>query len=149
MFERLRDAFGIAGGDIFGPTRMWRYLTPGDTHESEPPDGWEATTIPDDAFPVDRVFTLVGTNPGDYEVAAGLSAKAVGAQSDGLVQIDNAQVQGAHVAFVHRSHSGRYGIVNSEEGYQNLRRFLLGDLEVTAELTGLRLPQRERHGLAG
>jgi hypothetical protein len=29
---------------------------------------------------------------------------------------------------VHRSHSGHYGIVNSEEGYQNLTRFLFGAL---------------------
>ncbi|MEW2044361.1 hypothetical protein [Streptomyces sp. NPDC005476] len=61
----------------------------------------------------------------------------------GLVQIDNAQVPGAHRAFVHRSHSGRYGLVNSEEGYQNLRRFLFGDQRVQAELVGLRLA-RER-----
>ena len=33
-------------------------------------------------------------------------------------------------AFVHRSHSGHYGIVNSEEGYQNLTRFLFGELRV-------------------
>jgi hypothetical protein len=33
-------------------------------------------------------------------------------------------------AFVHRSHSGHYGIVNSEEGYQNLTRFLFGALRV-------------------
>jgi hypothetical protein len=33
-------------------------------------------------------------------------------------------------AFVHRSHSGHYGIVNSEEGYQNLTRFLFGDMRV-------------------
>jgi hypothetical protein len=31
---------------------------------------------------------------------------------------------------VHRSHSGHYGIVNSEEGYQNLIRFLFGSLRV-------------------
>jgi hypothetical protein len=37
---------------------------------------------------------------------------------------------------VHRSHSGRYGIVNSEEGYQNLQRFLFGDLKVEVELVG-------------
>jgi hypothetical protein len=64
----------------------------------------------------------------------------VGVKSDGLVQIENAYVPGAKFAYVHRSHSGRYGIVNSEEGYQNMRRFLLGDLEVTADLVGLRLP---------
>jgi hypothetical protein len=78
--------------------------------------------------------------PGDYDVARGLSSRAVGAKSDGLVQIENAYVPGARFAFVHRSHSGRYGIVNSEEGYQNLRRFLLGDLEVTADLVDIRLP---------
>lgn len=44
---------------------------------------------------------------------------------------------------MHRSHSGRYGIVNSEEGYQNLRRFLLGDLEVTADLVGVQLPAHD------
>jgi hypothetical protein len=38
---------------------------------------------------------------------------------------------------VHRSHGGRYGIVNSEEGYQNLQRFLFGDLEVRVEILGL------------
>ena len=33
-------------------------------------------------------------------------------------------------AFVHRSHPGHYGIVNSEAGYQNLIRFLFGTLRV-------------------
>jgi hypothetical protein len=79
----------------------------------------------------------VGTNPGDYDVAHGLSSRAVGPKSDGLVQIESAYVPKAQHAFVHRSHSGRYGIVNSEEGYQNLRRFLFGDIEVTATLEGL------------
>jgi hypothetical protein len=36
---------------------------------------------------------------------------------------------------VHRSHSGHYGIVNSEEGYQNLRRFLFGQIRVDALLS--------------
>jgi hypothetical protein len=31
---------------------------------------------------------------------------------------------------VHRSHSGRYGLVNSEEVYQNLKRFLFGSLRI-------------------
>ena len=31
---------------------------------------------------------------------------------------------------MHRSHSGHYGIVNSEEGYQNLTRFLFGGVRV-------------------
>ncbi len=140
LMEKVRDTFGIAGADIFGPARMWEYLNPGDPGPVD--DGWQPREMPDDAFPKDRIFTLIGTNPGDYDAARGLSSKAVGAKSDGLVQIENAYVPGAKFAFVHRSHSGRFGIVNSEEGYQNLRRFLFGDLEVQADLVGLRLPGR-------
>ena len=84
----------------------------------------------DKAFDPDRFFCLVGTNRRDYEVAHGLSSFAVGPMSDGLVQIKNAYVLGTPRAFVHRSHSGHYGIVNSEEGYQNLRRFLFGRVRV-------------------
>ena len=140
LFEKVRDAFGFAGADIFGPARMWEYLNPGDP--GPVPNGWQAQEMPDDAFPKERIFTLIGTNPQDYAAARGLSSKVVGAKSDGLVQIENAYIPGARFAFVHRSHSGRYGIVNSEEGYQNLRRFLFGALEVTADLVGLRLPTR-------
>lgn len=57
--------------------------------------------------------------------------------------IDNAYVPGAHQAYVYRSHSGRYGLVNSEEGYQNLRRFLFGDHKAEAALVGHRLPRRD------
>jgi hypothetical protein len=35
---------------------------------------------------------------------------------------------------VHRAHSGPFGIVNSEEGYQNLSRFLFGDIRYEAAL---------------
>jgi hypothetical protein len=82
------------------------------------------------------VFCLIGTNAADY----GAVSKAVGPKSDGLVQIDNAYVRGASRAYVHRSHSGPYGEVNSEEGYQNLRRFLFGTRKVTARLVGATLP---------
>ena len=90
-------------------------------------------------FPPNRIFNLVGTNPGDYKVAKGLSAWAAGDASDGLVRIENAVTHGTGAngkvetsprAFVHRSHSGHYGIVNSEEGYQNLTRFLFGALRI-------------------
>ena len=30
LFEKVRDAFGINGADIFGPERMWENLNPGD-----------------------------------------------------------------------------------------------------------------------
>ncbi|WP_028046409.1 triacylglycerol lipase [Cellulomonas sp. URHE0023] len=135
--ERLRDT-GVAGADIFGPERMHEYLTWSGSRD--PAEPFDATRMPDDGFPKDRLFCLVGTNAEDYPVARGLSSRVVGPRSDGLVQIDNASVQGAPRALVHRSHSGRFGIVNSEEGYQNLRRFLFGDVEVRADLTDCRLP---------
>ncbi len=94
-------------------------------------------------FPPERIFNLVGTNPGDYSAAGGVSAWAAGNASDGLVRIENATTHGADSngndmrsprAFVHRSHSGNLGIVNSEEGYQNLTRFLFGKLRVDGVL---------------
>ena len=93
-------------------------------------------------FDPDRFFCLVGTNHRDYEVALGMSRRLAGEMSDGLVRIDNAAVHGAPRAFVYRSHSGHYGVVNSEEGYQNLVRFLFGDLRVDGvlEVDALPLP---------
>ena len=89
-------------------------------------------------FPAERVFNLVGTNPADYLVAKGLSSWAVGDASDGLVRIENAttfamvgdQRVESPRAYANRSHSGQYGIVNSEEGFQNLTRFLFGSVRV-------------------
>jgi hypothetical protein len=109
-------------------------------------------------FPAERVFNLVGTNPADYLALKGLSSWAVGEVSDGLVRMENAttfgideasgQVVHSPRAFAHRSHSGHYGIVNSEEGYQNLTRFLFGAVRVDGimDVDSLTLPvevQRE------
>ena len=96
-------------------------------------------------FDSGRVFNLVGTNPGDYKAAAGLSSIAVGDASDGLVRIKNATTRGRHAkgfthspqAFVHRSHSGFFGIVNSEEGYQNLFDFSFGDVRADGRLRSM------------
>ncbi|HJW00940.1 MAG TPA: hypothetical protein VJ617_17750 [Arthrobacter sp.] len=136
LLERIRDATGFQGADIFGPDRMYDYLTPPALRDRRTREDFSGTRMPEDGFPVDELFCLVGSNPEDYDVAFGLSSKAVGARSDGLVQIENAAVRGAPLAVVHRSHSGRYGIVNSEEGYQNLQRFLFGDLKIEVELVG-------------
>jgi len=96
------------------------------------------------AFDPQRFFSLVGTNHKDYTVASGWSRRAVGPMSDGLVRISNATVRKTPRAFVHRSHSGHYGIVNSEEGYQNLTRFLFGDVRVDGvlEVKDITLPPR-------
>ena len=139
LLERLRDRFDIGDAAIFGQERMYQYLTPGATENDQPSADWSPAEIPPEVFPKERVFCLIGTNPEDYEAALGLSSKAVGPRSDGLVQIEHAYVPGANRAFVHRSHSGRYGLVNSEEGYQNLSRFLFGDLRVRIDLVNVKL----------
>src|SRR5262249_46538976 len=106
--------------------------------------GTELVNTLNGKFDIDRFFCLIGTNPKDCTVAAGWSARLVGPFSDGLVRIDNAAVfdssESAGLtklsprAFVYRSHSGYYGIVNSEEGYQNLTRFLFGDIRIDGSL---------------
>lgn len=143
VLENLRDVLHPFGTEIFVPRRMYEYLTPTAQSGNGPPDGWYAADLPDDVFPRERVFCLVGTDSTDYGVALGLSALAVGSRSDGLVRIENAQIPGAPNAYVHRSHSGRFGVVNSEEGFQNLRRFLFGDLKVQADLVGVKLPNED------
>jgi hypothetical protein len=109
--------------------------------------------MPEDRFPARKVFTLIGTNRNDYEAAAGLSRNFVGHGSDGLVKIENATLRGlkadgslgepAAKAFVYRAHSGPFGIVNSEEAFQNLARFLFGDVRVDIwlEIDEIRLPK--------
>jgi hypothetical protein len=108
--------------------------------------------LPEGRFPSRKVFCMVGTNRMDYEAAAGLSRTFVGSGSDGLVRIDNATLQGLNAdgslgepcakAFSFRSHSGFFGIVNSEEAYQNLTRFLFGDVRVDLwlDIDEIRLP---------
>ena len=88
----------------------------------------------DGKFPTRNFFSLIGTNAKDYAVSKGLARAAVGPMSDGLVQIKNAYADRTPRAFVHRAHSGHYGIVNSEEGYQNMTRFLFGDVRVDGKL---------------
>jgi pimeloyl-ACP methyl ester carboxylesterase len=129
----IEEAFGPAGSDIFAPEKMYGYLTPGATFGDEPGDkGWDPQDLAG-ALDVDDVFCLIGTDPKDY----GPTKVAVGPKSDGLVRIEHAYVRRAHRAFVFKSHSGSYGEVNSEEGYQNLRRFLFGRWKVQIDLQGL------------
>lgn len=115
------DFLQVNNTENFSEKRMRGYL--------KLPPGSEVNSL-DGKFDPERFFCLVGTNNRDYNLAR----LAVGPMSDGLVQIANASVQGAPRAFVHRAHSGHYGIVNSEEGYQNLRRFLFGNVRADAFL---------------
>lgn len=91
-------------------------------------------------FDANRFFCLIGTNHKDYDAALGLARKGAGPMSDGLVKITNSYVNGSPRAYVHKAHSGPVGIVNSEEGYQNLTRFLFGDMRVDGILETEQLP---------
>jgi pimeloyl-ACP methyl ester carboxylesterase len=134
----------LSFGDVnnFNRDRMSKYL--------DVPKGDDVSLVQN--FPPERIFNLVGTNPRDYTVLRGLSSWAAGEGSDGLVRIENGTTHGLDAtgkdvdsphAFVHRSHSGHYGIVNSEEGYQNLVRFLFGELRVDGflDIDDITLPQ--------
>ncbi|MGC4960397.1 esterase/lipase family protein [Gordonia sp. DT101] len=138
----LEETVGPAGADIFAPEKMYGYLTPGKTFGDEPRNGEFDPQDLAGVLDTDDVFCLIGTNPKDY----GPSKVVVGPKSDGLVRIENAYVRKANRAFVYRSHSGRYGEVNSEEGYQNLRRFLFGRWTVKVGLDGLATLPDDRGG---
>lgn len=140
-------AFGDANN--FNRTRIASYL---DLTKKEWHPSWGEDVSLVKNFDPSRIFTLVGTNPHDYLVLNGLSRWAAGDASDGLVRIENAGTYGVDKdgfridsprAFVHRSHSGYYGIVNSEEGYQNLTRFFFGDVRIDGwlDIESLTLPE--------
>jgi pimeloyl-ACP methyl ester carboxylesterase len=135
----IEATFSPAGANIFAPELMQGYLDPAKNFGEVCDRGWDPQVVDDAVFPLDDIFCLVGTDPADY----GWGPRTVmGPQTDGLVHIANAYVRGAHRAYVHKSHSGAYGEVNSEEGYQNLRRFLFGRWAVEAALAGVQLPQQ-------
>lgn len=98
-------------------------------------------------YPPERLFALIGTNERDYDVP--LSAAAVGSMSDGLVRIKNAYTKDSPRAHVHRAHGGPVGLVNSEDGYQNLHRFLFGDTRIDGRLNinALTLPKKIEQAL--
>jgi len=108
--------------------------------------------LPESCFPSERFFCMVATNRADYDVAMGLSRTFAGHGSDGLVKIENASVWGVDAggqlsapcatAYAYRAHSGFFGIVNSEEAYQNLTRFLFGNfrVDIWLEVEAVQLP---------
>jgi hypothetical protein len=141
----------LGANDInnFNRERMAEYLDLKALYKKTKRVDW----IPEEAFPSERIFCMVGTNRADYDTAAGISRAFAGNGSDGLVRIANASVWGVNAAgvfsapcataYAYRSHSGRYGIVNSEEAYQNLVRFLFGDVrvDVWVDVEDVRVPQ--------
>lgn len=133
LVGNLLQALPVNNTENFYRPRMKEYLSLDDETDVASLGG---------KFPKERFFCVVGTNHRDYEAARGTSRVAVGPMSDGLVRISNAVVEGAPRAFLHRSHSGHYGLVNSEGGYQNLRRFLFGNarVDVLLQIGSITLP---------
>jgi hypothetical protein len=137
-------------GDManFNRARMAQYLN----LESQFQQTGRVDWLSEEALPSDRFFCMIGTNRADYEVALGMSRTFAGHGSDGLVRIENASVWGIDAkgqvstpcatAYTYRSHSGYFGIVNGEESYQNLTRFLFGDVRVDlwVDVETVRLP---------
>ncbi len=144
--------FALNDTNNFNRDRMAEYLDVQALYKRTKRVDW----IPEKALPSERVFCLVGTNRADYEVGQGASRTFAGRGSDGLVRIENAILCGVKAngqvsapvakAFVYRAHSGYFGIVNSEEAYQNLTRFLFGDVRVDIwlDVEEIRLPEAVR-----
>jgi hypothetical protein len=152
------EFLGLNDISNFNRDRMAEYLDLGTIYKKTKRVDW----MQEETFPSEHIFCMVGSNRGDYNVAAGLSRTFAGNGSDGLVRIANASVWGINkqgkfsdpsaTAYCYRSHSGRYGIVNSEEAYQNLVRFLFGDVRVDlwVDVEGVRVPQElEKDDAAG
>ena len=143
------EFLGLNDINNFNRDRMAEYLDLGPVYQETKRVDW----MPEETFPSNRIFCMIGTNRGDYNVAAGLSRTFAGNGSDGLVRVANASVWGIKqhskssepcaTAYCFRSHSGRFGIVNSEEAYQNLVRFLFGDVRVDmwVDVEGVRVPE--------
>lgn len=139
---------GIGKMNTFNREYMARYLNLQKHYAQTGRVDW----LPASALPAGKFFCMVGTNRADYDVAMGLSRTFAGHGSDGLVKIENASVWGIDAkskaptpcatAYAYRSHSGYFGIVNSEEAYQNLTRFLFGDIRVDiwADVDSVSLP---------
>jgi hypothetical protein len=131
--------------NIFEEKRMRNYLK---LPQSCEPHSLGEQTGPF-AFPVKRCFCLIGS---DYE-SYGAARHLTGTFSDGLVKQDRAYVvagkpdakgkygqsQKAYWANVHRAHSGRRGIVNSYESFENIHRFLFGNVKAEIYLENVSL----------
>ncbi len=142
------NGIDMAGFNIPGFLSLWDMNNFNRTHMAEylnlpkggvPKNSGRVDSL-NGTFDPHRFFCLVGTNHRDYAASGGMARLLAGEMSDGLVKIEHASVQQTPRAFVYRTHSGPYGIVNSEEGYQNLVRFLFGDMKVEGKLLVEALP---------
>jgi len=122
---------------IFHERRMRQYLKLPEEY------GFEVNSLGKSGFPVKRCLCIIGSDYHSY----GKVRYATGGFSDGLVKQDCAYIVSgpkpekeydeknvAYYANVHRAHSGYRGIVNSYETYENIQRFLFGNLMIRLSL---------------
>jgi hypothetical protein len=144
--DALSKAFNPFDAGIFDPPIMRKYLN---LEEDEDPRSLGKT-----GFPVKRFFCVIGSDYHSYNATRFVT----GGFSDGLVKQNNAyvvtgppesidtngnrhypQAQVAFGANVHRAHSGNRGIVNSYETYENLQRYLFGNIKADVSLGDLKI----------
>jgi pimeloyl-ACP methyl ester carboxylesterase len=124
---------------IFKPDRMTKYLNLS--------AGQTLNSLGKSKFPIKRCFCAIGSDYHSYSVVKNFT----GSYSDGLVRQENAFIVSgdetgdngkplkAFTANVHRAHSGIKGIVNSYETYENIQRFLFGNLKVDIALNDIKI----------
>ncbi|HYK00777.1 MAG TPA: hypothetical protein VE974_03415 [Thermoanaerobaculia bacterium] len=134
----VAKTFNPFDSGLFNPRRMREYLNLTPEHDPH--------SLGDSGFPVKRCFCIIGSDHASYNATRMIT----GGFSDGLVKQDRAYVVAgrkpagdyreqdvAYGANVHRAHSGNRGIVNSYESYENLHRFLFGDVKAAISLANL------------
>jgi hypothetical protein len=128
FLEDLVAAQGnVLNSAIFKEDRMREYLK---LKENGPDAKLPDIKSLNGTFPEGRCLCIVGSNHEDYHEIQDVTKKVTGNYSDGLVKQDRAYIEGAYRVNVHRAHSGRKGLVNSFETYENIRRFLFGDTRI-------------------
>ena len=155
----VTSVFNPMDANMFSESEMRKYLMLGDQSYDVHSLGNQGQPA---SFPVKRCFCLIGSDYGSYQVGAGIVKHVTGEFSDGLVKQDCAYLvagprpaqnadgtvpdypdaQRAYWANVHRAHSGYRGIVNSYESFENLHRFLFGNIkaEITLENIAINTP---------
>lgn len=147
--------------NIFNQSIMRKYLKI-DQKDNDGNYIYDANSLGDQnsdfAFPVKRCLCIIGSDHKSYNIVKTIT----GSYSDGLVKQNNAYIVGgprpkteikkgenpvypdeqrAYYANVHRAHSGFRGIVNSYESYENIKRFLFGNIKAEVYLTDIKIPQ--------
>lgn len=153
----LTSVFNPEDANMFSEDRMREYLELGDRTTSSYDVYSLGAQGQGTSFPVKRCFCLIGSDYNSYQVGMGVVKHVTGDFSDGLVKQDCAYLvagprppknpdgsdgeypdgQRAYWANVHRAHSGYRGIVNSYESFENLHRFLFGDIKADVSLENI------------